>query len=135
MDGFTGRELRDALTRPATVANHAFDAQVYRGHPYGNKYYDPSFDAMKVIKVIEPAEFNPKKLTTNLNEFKSIILQLSNRAFTQLNIDSWYKCSYEHEKVYTLFNLYYKPVTKIFFDENCKSLITLMLIDGTLKSN
>mgnify|MGYP001193144873 CR=1 FL=1 len=106
-----------------------------QSNPYGNKYDDPSFDAMKVIKVIEPAEFNPKKLTTNLNEFKSIILQLSNRAFTQLNIDSWYKCSYEHEKVYTLFNLYYKPVTKIFFDENCKSLITLMLIDGTLKSN
>ncbi len=106
-----------------------------QSNPYGNKYDDPSFEAMKIIKVIDPSAFNPTKLTTNMKEFKSVILQLSNRAYTQINIDTWYKCSYEHEKIFNLYNLYYKTISKTFFDDNCKALIALMLIDGTLKSN
>jgi len=105
-----------------------------QSNPYGDKYDDPNFEAIKVVKVIESSGFKPSKLTSNLQEFKAIILQLSNRAYTQLNIDTWYKCSYEHEKVFNLYNLFYKPVTKSFFDENCKALCALMLIDGTLKS-
>lgn len=52
-------ELRDALTRPATVANHAFDAQLYRGHPYGNKYSELSLNALQATDI---AQFHAREL-------------------------------------------------------------------------
>ena len=108
-------------------------AQELKPNPFGEKYNDPNFEAMKVIKVIEPSGFKPRKMTTDMNEFKSIILQLSSRAYTQLNIDSWYLCSFKHEEYFEIYNVYYKYVPKYYYDENCKALITLMLLDGTIK--
>jgi hypothetical protein len=29
-----------------------------------------------------------------------------------------------------MYNMYYKPVTRSYFDENCKALVTLMIIEG-----
>ena len=52
-------ELRDRLTRPATVADHAFDERVYRGHPYGNKYSEQSLNAIEVKDI---AAFHAREL-------------------------------------------------------------------------
>ena len=107
---------------------------IAQSNPYGDKYDDPSFDAIKIIKIIETADFSPVRVTKDAALFRSILLRLPSRAYTQLNIDSWYKCSFEHEQSFKIYNSYYKSVSQRFFDDNCKALVTFMLIDGTLKS-
>lgn len=77
--------------------------------------------------------FKPINITTDYRKFRSIILQLSERAFTQFNIDTWYLCSYKHEENFQIYNMYYKQVSKSYYDENCKGLINLMIVDGTIK--
>lgn len=108
-------------------------AQETKPNPYGNKYDDKDFNALKIVSVIDAAGFKPIKVTTDLKQFKSALLQLSERAYTQINIDTWYLCSYKHEEYFQIYNMYYKTVTRTFYDENCKALIALMLIDGTIK--
>lgn len=98
-----------------------------------DKYDDPSFDALKVLKVIDPAGFKPVKLA-DLERFKAAILSLSSQAFTQLNIDTWSKCTNQQETAFFTYNTYYKKVSRSFFEQNCKALCALMLLDGTLKS-
>ena len=102
-------------------------------NPFGDKYDDPSFEGSKIVQVIDAASFKPIKLTTDVRYFKSILLQLSQRAYTQINIDTWYLCSYKHQDYFSIYNMYYKPVSLNFYAENCKALIALMLIDGTIK--
>lgn len=108
-------------------------AQETKPNPYGNKYDDKEFNALKIVAVIDAAGFKPIKVTTDLKQFKSALLQLSGRAYTQINIDTWYLCSYKHEEYFQIYNMYYKTVSRSFYDDNCKALIALMLIDGTIK--
>lgn len=108
-------------------------AQETKPNPYGNKYDDNDFNGLKVVQVIDASGFKPIKITTDIKQFKSVILQLSERAYTQMNIDTWYLCSYKHEEYFQIYNLNYKTVTKSYYDDNCKALIALMLIDGTIK--
>ena len=108
-------------------------AQETKPNPYGNKYDDKDFSGLKVVQVIDAAGFKPIKVTTDIKQFKSALLQLSERAYTQLNIDTWYLCSYKHEEYFQIYNMNYKAVTRNFYDDNCKDLIALMLIDGTIK--
>lgn len=98
---------------------------------WGSKYDDPEFNGIKVLTVLESSGFKPVKSTTDMRQFKSVVLALSERAYTQMNIDTWSLCSYKHEEYFLLYNMYYKPVTKSYYDTNCKGLIALMLIDGT----
>ena len=107
--------------------------QETKPNPYGNKYDDKDFNGLKVVQVIDAAGFKPINLTTELKQFKSVLLQLSERAYTQLNITTWSLCSYKHEEYFLIYNMYYKAVTRSFYDDNCKALIALMLIDGTIK--
>ena len=108
-------------------------AQDTKPNPYGDKYDDKEFNALKVVQVIDACDFKPIMITTDIKQFKSLVLQLSDKAYIQYNISTWYLCSYKHEENFQIYNLYYKPVSKPFYDENCKALITLMLIDGTVK--
>jgi hypothetical protein len=108
-------------------------AQETKTNPYGSKYDDKNFNGLKVVQVIDASGFKPIKITTDLKEFKSILLQLSERAYTQINIDTWYLCSYKHEEKFQIYNMYYKTVARNFYDDNCKALIALMLVDGTIK--
>ena len=98
-----------------------------------DKYDDPDFDALKIVKVIDPSGFKPFT-TSDTDKFKAVILGLSSRAFVQLNIDTWAKCTNEQERIFLLYNSLYKKVTRSYFNENCKALCALMLLDGTLKS-
>lgn len=107
-------------------------SQPYKSNPYGDKYDDKNFNGLKVVQVIDISGFIPLKLTKDVRQFKSVLLQLSDRAYTQLNIDTWSLCSFKHEQYFQIYNMYYKPVTKSFYDENCKALIALMLMDGTI---
>jgi len=107
-------------------------AQTYQSNPYGDKYDDKNFNGLKVVQVIDVSGFIPKR-TNDLRQFKSILLQLSDRAYTQLNIDTWSLCSFKHEQYFQIYNMYYKPVSKSFYDENCKALIALMILDDTIK--
>lgn len=52
-------ELRERLTRPATVAEHAYDAAVYQGHPYGVKY---SADSLNAITFGDITQFHSRQL-------------------------------------------------------------------------
>jgi hypothetical protein len=107
-------------------------AQELKPNPFGQKYRDNEFSALKVIQVIDVCGF--KSLSTNdSRKFRSLILQLSDKAYTQLNIDTWYLCSYKHEENFQIYNMYYKNVSKNYYDENCKALIALMICDGTIK--
>ena len=108
-------------------------AQETKSNPYDDKYDDKDFNGVKVVQVIDVAGFKPIKVTRDIKQFKSALLQLSERAYTQLNIDTWSLCSYKHEEYFQIYNMYYKTVTRSFYDENCKALIALMLIDGTIK--
>jgi hypothetical protein len=108
-------------------------AQETKPNPYGDKYDDKDFNGLKVVQVIDASGFKPIKLTTDIKQFKSVLLQLSQRAYTQMNIDTWYLCSYKHEEYFQIYNMYYKTVTRSFYDDNCKALIALMLTDGTIK--
>jgi len=108
-------------------------AQSNQPNPYGEKYHDRDLNALKIVNVIDTAGFMPIKLTTDLRQFKAAILQLSDRAYNQINIDTWSLCSYKHEEYFQIYNMYYKPVKRSYYDENCKALIALMLIDGTIK--
>lgn len=98
---------------------------------YSSKYDDPEFNGIKVINVLESSGFKPIKSTTDMRQFKSVVLSLSERAYAQINIDTWSLCSNKHEEYFLLYNMYYKPVTKNYYEINCKGLIALMLIDGT----
>lgn len=102
-------------------------------NPYGSRYDDVDFNAMKIIRVIESSSFQPINVTTDLKQFKSALLQMPERAFKQLNIDTWYLCSYSHDENYQIYNMYYKPVTRAYYDQNCKALIALMLLDRTIR--
>lgn len=108
-------------------------AQEMKTNPYGDKYDDKDFNGIKVVQVIDAAGFKPIKVTTDIKQFKSALLQLSERAYTQMNIDTWYLCSYKHEEYFQIYNLNYKSINRNFYDDNCKALIALMLIDGTIK--
>ena len=110
-------------------------AQNLKPDPYENKYDDKDFNGLKVAQVMDGCGFKPIKRTTDIRQFKSVILQLSDRAYTQFNIDTWYLCSYKHEENFQIYNMYYKPITRNYYDENCKSLLVLMLIDGTIKQS
>jgi hypothetical protein len=107
-------------------------SQEVKKNPFGDKYDDKEFNGIKVIRVIDASGFSPIKLK-DIREFKAAILQLSDAAFKQINIDTWYLCSFKHDEYFEIYNLYYKLITKQFYDENCKALITLMLLDGTIK--
>jgi hypothetical protein len=98
---------------------------------YNSKYDDPGFNGIKVLNVLESSGFKPVKSTTDMRQFKSAILVLSERAYAQINIDTWSLCSNKHEEYFLLYNMYYKPVSKDYYDTNCKGLIALMLLDGT----
>lgn len=108
-------------------------SQELKPNPFGKKYDDTEFNALKVVQVMDACGFKPISITTDYRKFRSIILQLSERAFTQFNIDTWYLCSYKHEENFQIYNMYYKQVSKSYYDENCKGLITLMIVDGTIK--
>lgn len=108
-------------------------SQELKPNPYGKKYDDIEFNALKVVQVMDACGFKPINITTDYKKFKSLILQLSERAYTQFNIDTWYLCSYKHEENFQIYNMYYKQVSRGFYDENCKGLITLMIVDGTIK--
>jgi hypothetical protein len=97
---------------------------------FDSKYDDPNFNALKVVKVIDECGFKPARSTSDMRQFKSVILSLSERAYQQINIDTWAICNKKREENYLMYNMYYKPVTRNYFDENCKALITLMIIEG-----
>ena len=52
-------DLRDRLTRPATVADHAFDAKVYGSHPYGKHFSEQSLNAIQAADI---ADFHSRQL-------------------------------------------------------------------------
>lgn len=114
------------------LANLAY-GQSYN-NAFGSKYDDPEFSGIKVLNVLESSGFKPVKSTTDMRQFKSVILTLSERAYVQINIDTWALCSNKHEEYFLLYNMYYKPVSKDYYDTNCKGLIALMLLDGLIKS-
>jgi hypothetical protein len=82
--------------------------------------------------VIDESGFKPIKITQNTITFRSLVLQLDNQTIQQLNIDTWWLCSEKHEEYFQIYNMYYKPVTKAYYGANCKELIALMEIDGTV---
>lgn len=106
-------------------------AQEARSNPYGQKYRDNSFNAMKVVEVLDNCGFKSLSISDSKN-FKASILQLSDRAYNQINIDTWWLCSFKHEENFQIYNMYYKKVTESYYNENCKALIALMLLDGTI---
>lgn len=108
------------------------NAQSTKPNPYGDKYDDKDFNGLKVVQTIDIIGFKPIRVK-DIKQFKSVLLQLSDKAYTQLNIDTWYLCSYKHEEYFQIYNMYYKAITKNLYDDNCKALITLMLVDGTIK--
>ena len=101
-------------------------------NPYGQKYRDIDFNALKVVQVLDMCGFKSVSMTDS-KTFRLVILQLSDRAYNQINIDTWWLCSYKHEENFQIYNMYYKKISKSFYDENCKALIALMLIDQTIK--
>jgi hypothetical protein len=100
---------------------------------WSKKYYEKNLSSTLVIKIMDECGFVPAKQTKDVRDFKSTILQLSDKAFDQINIDTWYLCSNKHEENFQIFNMYYKKVTKEYYDTNCKALIALMLLDGTVR--
>jgi hypothetical protein len=99
-----------------------------------SKYDDPNFDAVKVTSVMKQCEFKPQLITKDLFKFESLLNGLSDRAFYQLNIDTWAKCNKDQDRAFEIYNTLYKKVSRIYFQDNCKALIALMLMDGTLNS-
>lgn len=109
-------------------------SQEVKPNPYGQKYRDNVFNALKVVQVLDICGFKSLSITDS-KQFKATILQLSDRAYNQINIDTWWLCSYKHEENFQIYNMYYKNVSKSYYDENCKALIALMLLDGTIKQS
>lgn len=107
-------------------------SQETRSNPYGEKYKDPQFNGLKIVNIIDKIGFKPFNRTNDMTKFKTAILQLSDKAYAQLNIDTWYYCSLKHEEYYQIYNLNFKPITRDIYDENCKAIIALMLIDGVV---
>jgi zinc protease len=52
-------DWRDRLTRPATVAGHAFNAHVYGMHPYGQHFSEKSLNAIQAFDI---ANFHSQQL-------------------------------------------------------------------------
>ena len=99
-----------------------------------SKYDDPYFNAIKVTSVMKDCGFKPQLVTNDLNKFESVLNGLSDRAFYQLNIDTWAKCNNDQDRAFEIYNTFYEKVSRSYFQINCKALTTLMLIDGTLTS-
>ncbi len=97
-----------------------------------DKYMAYNLTSLSLTKVIDESGFKPRKITSDATTFRSLVLQLDNQTIQQLNIDTWWLCSQKHEENFQIYNMYYKPISKVYFDANCKELIALMEIDGTV---
>ena len=71
---------------------------------FDSKYDDPNFNALKVVKVIDECGFKPSRSTSDMRQFKSVILSLSDRAYQQINIDTWAICNKKREENYLMYN-------------------------------
>ena len=101
---------------------------------YTDKYYkDGEYSLLSIVKAIDKTGFELQNLEISLQDFKKIVLQLEDADIRQLNISSRYLCTEKHNDNFEIWNMFYKKITKSFYDENCEQLIALMILDGTIK--
>ncbi|MBO9204852.1 MULTISPECIES: hypothetical protein [Niastella] len=97
------------------------------------KIYRPQeWKATDYVALIDSIKFKPMKNMKNhsVRDIKAAILSLNSDDIRQMNITGSYYCSVKHEEMFQLWNLYFPPISKSFWNINCKGLITLMDLDG-----
>lgn len=99
----------------------------------GDRYYqDGEYSLISIIKIIEKSGFELQKLDVSLEVFKRAVISLDEPTIRQLNIDTRYLCTNKHDENFEIWNMFYKEISKEFYQENCEQLTALMLLDGII---
>jgi hypothetical protein len=66
-----------------------------------------------------------------LNQFFNSI-EADTPMLKQLNISSWVYCDYKKIDNFETYNYYYKDISRTTFDNYCKEINALMILDGVI---
>ena len=94
------------------------------------------FSALDLTNTIEEIGFKPVKKLKNFNQIdlkKFVLSSIQNGLLQQLNIDAWYHCENKSEEGFQIYNLYYKKISKTYYNSHCKEINALMEIDGVVQ--
>lgn len=90
------------------------------------------WEAKNYIGLIDFIGWKPVKAMKqyDVKDVKATFLLLSAPQIRQMNMDGTYYCSYKHEEMYQLWNLYYPKISQEYWDKYCKGFIALLSFDG-----
>ena len=94
------------------------------------------FSALDLTSTIEEIGFKPVKKLKNFNQIdlkKFILSTIQNGLLQQLNINAWYLCENKREEGFQIYNLYYKKISKTYYNFHCKEINAIMEIDGVVQ--
>lgn len=66
-----------------------------------------------------------------LNQFFNMI-EADTPMLKQLNISSWVYCDYKKIDNFETYNYYYKDISRTTYDNYCKEINALMILDGVI---
>ncbi|WP_396165490.1 hypothetical protein [Flavobacterium sp.] len=94
------------------------------------------FNTNDLKKIISLTGFKPIKNLKGLdqqqlNQYFNTI-EADTPLLQQLNIDAWAYCVYKKIDNFETYNYYYKDISRATFDNYCKEINALMLLDGVI---
>lgn len=95
------------------------------------------FTAIDLKNIANTIDWSPAKNFKGVSKEKMnlFFLEINNDTalIKQINIDSWGICDYNKIDNLELYNYYYKDISRSFYNNNCKEINALLLIDGIIK--
>lgn len=93
-----------------------------------------TYDLKKVMETIQfkgsgrLKGYSPQKINQFLNMVES-----NSGLLKQLNIDGWAICDYKKIDNFETYNYYYKKISRATYNENCKEINAIMILDDIIK--
>lgn len=92
-------------------------------------------DLKKIAKIVDfKFENNLKGMSQKQVLTMFNIIESDSSMLKQINIDSWSVCYNSKIDNFEIYNAYYNRISRSTFDNYCKELNALMMIDGTVKT-
>lgn len=95
------------------------------------------FNTSDLKKIAEKVEFKFVNKFKHLSGIKLLefynTIEADRSLIKQINIDSWAVCEHYNIDNFEIYNYYYKSISRATFNQYCKELNALMIIDGTTK--
>ena len=95
------------------------------------------FTTSDIIKFVDLTGFKGAKILKGFNpqEQKQLIKEVlsDSGSLNQLNIDAWYICDRQKIDNFEIYNYYYKKISRATYNQYCKEINALMMLDGIVK--